>query len=87
MGDPANQTEIEKLRAEIEGYRQHELADLREQLVSARADAVHYRAEAERNANIGRQIYTEGQVETARLRARVQSLEQLPNARPTVQPD
>jgi len=86
MSEPGEAAEIEKLREQVEGYRQRELADLREQLASAKADAVHYRAEAERNATIGRQIHTESQAEIARLRARVQSLEHLPNARPAVQP-
>ena len=75
------QAENEKLRDEIESYRSRELVELREQLAAAKADASHYRAEAERNANLGRKIHLEGQTEINRLRERVSALERIPNAR------
>lgn len=40
------QAEVERLRDEVESYRQRELADLRTQLAAAREAAEHYRAEA-----------------------------------------
>ena len=78
-GDP--QAENAELREQLEAYRLRELSDLREQLAQARADAAHYRAEAERNANIGRQIHLEAQAEIEHLRTRVQASERIPNAR------
>ena len=77
------QTDNENLRQQLEAYRQRELVDLREQLTLARADAAHYRTEAERNASVGRQIHLTAQEEITRLRTRIESLEQLPNARVT----
>ena len=69
------------LREQIEAYRHRELAELREQLASAKADVVHYRSEAQRNADIGQRIYTESQLQIEQLRARIQALEAIPNAR------
>lgn len=73
--------ENQRLREEIEGYRQRELADAREQLATATAQVDHYRAEAQRNADLGRQIHTEAQVQIEKLKSRIQALEILPNAR------
>lgn len=75
------QAECDHLRNEVEQHRLRELAELREQLAQARADVLHFRQEAERNAALGRQIHTEAQAEIARLRTRIQSLEAIPNAR------
>lgn len=75
------QTEVDGLRQQLEAYRQRELDALRGQLAEATASTAHYRAEAQRNADLGRQIHTEAQAEISRLVFRVQSLEQLPNAR------
>jgi len=80
------QAENDVLREQVEAYRHRELADLRDQLAVAKADASHYRAEAERNAGIGRQIHAESQAEIARLRDRVQTLEGMPNARTIIRP-
>lgn len=82
MGGPEHlQAENVELRQQIEAYRLSELTILREQLAEARAAAEHYRAEAERNAEIGRQIHREAEAELTHLKARLQALEQLPNAR------
>lgn len=70
-----------KLREEIEVFRQRELAELTEQLALAKADVVHYRSEAQRNADLGRQIHMEAQTELTRLRDRIGALERIPNAR------
>ena len=82
MSNPEKlQAEVDDLRQQLEAYRLGELAALREQLTEAKASVVHYRAEAERNADIGRQIHREQQAEIDRLTLRVQSSEQLSNAR------
>ena len=83
MSDPADQqAEIQALREQIEGYRQRELEDLRSQLAEARTQAAHYRAEAERNANLGHEIAREAEAERARLRERISVLEQSHDTRP-----
>lgn len=81
MADPAK--EIEDLRQQVEEFRRSELARLKEQLASATADVLHYRAEAQRNADLGRQIHLEAQMEISRLQERVGTLERLPNGRST----
>lgn len=80
----AVQAENAELRQQLEVYRLRELESLKTQLAEAKAEAVHYRNEAQRNADLGRRIHTEQQAEIDRLRARLQTLEQLPNARPTI---
>ena len=75
------QAENERLRLLVEEFRQRELADLRKQLDEARDLITHYRAEAERNANIGRQIHLESQQVILDLRAKLDSTQRLPNAR------
>lgn len=70
-------SEVETLRAQLEEYRQRELTDLRQQLAEARASAEHYRAEAQRNADVGRQIAAESGVTIAELRAKISTLEQV----------
>ena len=72
-----------QLRQEIEAYRLRELESLRNQLAESKAESVHYRGEAQRNADLGRKIYAEQQAEIDRLKNRLQTLEQLPNARLT----
>ena len=67
-------TELERLRAEVEAHRQRELAELRSALAVARAEATHYRQEAERNAEIGRKIHTEAQGTIADLRAQLSNI-------------
>ncbi len=75
------QGENAELRQRIEEYRLRELSSLQELLAQARAEVAHYRAEAERNADLGRQIHREAEAERVRLQTRIQSLEQLPNDR------
>jgi hypothetical protein len=78
------QAENAQLRQQLEAYRLRELETLKTQLAEAKAEAVHYRGEAQRNADLGHKIYAEQQTEIDRLRIRLQTLEQLPNARPTI---
>ena len=75
--------ELQVLRQQVEEFRRSELTNLKEQLASAMADVSHYRAEAQRNADLGRQIHLEAQTTISRLQERLSALEQLPNARDT----
>ena len=56
MADADPVAEIERLRAEVEGYRQRELDGLRTALASAMQERDHYRAEAKRIEATGRQL-------------------------------
>lgn len=71
-----DQAEVLTLRQQIEDYRLHEIEDLRVQLAEAKSNTVHYRQEAERNAQLGHQIAREAEAERARLRERISVLEQ-----------
>ena len=75
------QAENERLRLLVEEYRQRELSELRQALADARAEAAHYRAECDRNANIGRQIHAESQATIFELRSKLESAQRIPNAR------
>ena len=74
MSDQAQ--EIAELRSQLEAYRLREIEDLRSQLAEAKAQAAHFRTEAERNVQIGHQIAREAEAERARLRERINVLEQ-----------
>ena len=65
--------EVERLRAEVDAHRQRELAEFKAALESARRDAEHYRAEAQRNAELGRQIAAEYQLQVNDLRAKLEA--------------
>lgn len=73
----ALEREVAELRAQVDEYGARELADLRGQLADARTAAEHYRREAERNADLGRQIAAQAETKIAELRARVSTLEQV----------
>lgn len=73
--------ELIRLRQQVEEYRLRELESLQTQLAEAKAKAEHYRAEAERNAQIGHQIAREAEAERARLRERISVLEQSSSVR------
>lgn len=77
MSEKALQAEVDGLRAELESYRQRELEDLRAQLAAARQEASHYKGEALRNAEAGRQIHLEAQEQITKLRAQLETKEQL----------
>ena len=66
--------EVERLRTELEAHRQRELAELRAALSTAREEAAHFRAEAERTAEVGRKIYEKYRDEVAELKAKIRSL-------------
>lgn len=80
MSEPL-QAEVERLRAEVESYRQREVAELRTALAAAREDAAHYRAEAQRNADLGRQIAAEYQNKITELQTKLNAREDLSNGR------
>jgi predicted metal-dependent hydrolase len=86
MADESLVSEVERLRAEVEAHRQRELATLREALVAAREEAAHYRAEALRNAEVGRQIDREYRQQVEQLRAKLATFTNPANARPTHAP-
>lgn len=73
MSAESLESEVERLRAEVESYRQRELAELRAALASARDEAAHYRAEAQRNAETGRVIAAGYQATIAELRAKIET--------------
>lgn len=66
--------ELERLRQEVESYRQRELEQLQARLAEAERQRDHYRAEAQRNADLGRQIHTESQAEIQSLRSQLDAL-------------
>ena len=76
MSDQDQLAEITKLREQVEAYRLREIEDLRTQLAEAKAQASHYRLEAERNVQIGHQIARESEAEKARLKERISAFEQ-----------
>ena len=59
--------EVKRLESVVEDYRLREIEDLRMALESAQKDVQHYRAEAQRNADLGREIAAEYQVQIAKL--------------------
>ena len=65
------EAEVVRLRAEVEAYRERELDSLRTRAATAEQAAEHYRTEANRNADIGRQIAAEAQQQLADLRGRL----------------
>ena len=69
--------EVERLRQEVENYRQRELADLRSRAESAEQAVEHYRAEAQRNAEVGRQIAAEYEKKLIELKAKIAAYEQI----------
>lgn len=83
MADESLESEVERLRAEVESHRQRELATLREALAAAREEAAFYRAEAQRNAEVGRQIDREYRQQVEQLRAKLATFTNPANARPT----
>lgn len=62
-----------ELRRKLEEYRQRELTELRERLAKAESDVTHYRNEAARNAEVGRQIAAEAQQTISELRLHLDS--------------
>lgn len=77
MNEEALTAEVERLRAEIEVYRQRELEGLRAQIASLSAERDNYRQEAYRNADLGRQIAAQYQEQVNSLRSQLDTKEQV----------
>lgn len=67
--------ENQKLRALLEEQRQREMSDLRQRLSESEAKMEHYRAEAQRNADIGKQLAAEYERKLTELKAKVEAYE------------
>lgn len=80
MNEDELKSEVERLRAEVESYRQRELADLKDSLATMTRERDHYRSEAQRNADVGREIASAAQEQVAELRGKLAVREQV-NAR------
>lgn len=63
--------ENERLRAMLEEQRQREMVELRQRLAEAEAKVEHYRSEAQRNADVGRQLAAEYEKKITELKAKV----------------
>lgn len=74
-----------KLRELLEQHRERELTELRERTLAAEAKVEHYRNEAQRNADLGRQIAAEFERKIVELEAKVESYERTATARPPIQ--
>lgn len=73
--------EVTRLRAELEDYRQRELADLRQQLAAAREAAEHYRAEAKRIEANFHQLDAMDRETISKLESRIQVLRNVRHAK------
>lgn len=73
MAEAEAQAEIDRLRAEVESYRQREIEQLQAQLAAARQDAAHYRAEAQRISALAQTRDSEQEAEITRLRGQIES--------------
>lgn len=64
-------SELDRLRREVEALRQREVDDLRKQVEQLTAERDHYRDEAHRNAELGRQIASQSEAEISALTTQV----------------
>lgn len=67
------QAEVERLRAEVESYRQREFESVRARLVAALSDIETWRAEAQRISQAAQELDALRVAEIAELRGRLQS--------------
>jgi hypothetical protein len=79
MASESLEVEVERLRGEVDAYRQRELADQRSQLAAARAEADHYRAEAVKVLDNFRQLDAMDREKFARLEMEIATLRQVAN--------
>lgn len=66
--------ELSRLRAELESHRQREVAELRAALAFAREEAAHFRGEAYRNADIGKQVAANYEKQIVELKTKLGAL-------------
>ena len=71
------QKENKALRLEIHFVREQGLATLRERVTLAEKSSEHYKAEAQRNADLGRQIASESEKKIIELKAKITILEEV----------
>jgi transaldolase len=83
MADESLQAEVERLRAEVESYKQRELADLKSALAAVIVERDNYRNEAYRNAEAGRAINDRAEETIARLKSQLEAKEQVLRGRVT----
>lgn len=74
--------ENSRLRTLLEQHREREMADLRQRTMEAEAKVEHYRNEAQRNADTGRQIAFEYDRKLAELKAKIEAYERTATTRP-----
>jgi uncharacterized small protein (DUF1192 family) len=67
VADTDLQAEVERLRAEVESYRQREVTELKSALAAVRDESAAWKAEAKRVSDVGRQL-------DAALSAEIESL-------------
>lgn len=77
MGLSELQAENQELREQMRLIEQRRLTELETRLEQALSSAEHFKAEAYRNAEIGRKIATEAQTEIALLREKINTANQL----------
>lgn len=77
MSDESLQAEVDRLRAEVQAYRDRELADLKSALATARQDIVALRQECHRISQAGQYIAAQYQEEIQRLRSQIEVKEQV----------
>jgi hypothetical protein len=73
--------ELNRLRAEVDAYRQRELEDLRSQLAAAREAADHYKKEAYQVLANFRELEADDRAEFARLKSKIDTLQQMLSGR------
>ena len=73
MASESIDQELDRLRAEVESHRQRQLAELKAAKEKAEQEAMHFRNEAQRNAELGRQIAAEYQLQVNDLRAKLEA--------------
>lgn len=75
MSEDELKAEVERLRNEVETYRQRELDELKTQLVAAREAAEHYRNEALQNAENVHKVNALAEETISRLRGQLEAAE------------
>ena len=75
MSDESLQAEVARLKAEVESYKQQELASLRSQLAAALEAANHYKQECYRLSQVAVAIDSNAQEMVSKLKAQLEAKE------------
>lgn len=67
------QSEVDGLRATLAAQRDAEIVALRQSLENATQNVEHYRSEAIRNAELGRKIASDYQIQVADLKLQIEA--------------